>query len=532
MSFLSRTRRRASTLTVLCALLVAALAAACATSPAETREERPDAQPRRGGSLTVLENVHDAGAWPGGFDPLTVTDGANQSYMNAIFGQLFKMGDGGKVIPGLATGHERLPDGKTVDIFLREGVTFSDGTPFDADAVAFNIERSKKSVCACRAIWPLESAVARGDHTVRLNFSKPYGPVIESFFASPANWIASPTALKKAGQEEFALKPVGAGPFRVVSNEISEELVLERNPGYWEEGKPYLDELIFRSVDGDQKALDEIRAGKADVYEEMTSPNLEKGFEDAGFTVTYQPPTAAYGVQFNTLHAPFDNLLAREAIYYATDVGPIKDEIFNNVYPDTESFTGPGGICHQPEVEGYRGHDPEKAKALVRQLGGLRVSLTTINQGVARQTTEMLKKQWEAVGITTDIHALGLEDLIREASTGGWQSMIQVAGSYDPAGGIGVHFRYASHSPFSGVHDPRLDKMLDEAATTLDRDTRCRVYGEVAAYINEKAYSPFFFSIAPANVTAKGVRGPGLTTLLPSVVFAPMVLWEDVYREA
>ncbi len=106
--------------------------------------------------------------------------------------------------------------------------------------------------------------------------------------------------------------------------------------------------------------------------------------------------------------------------------------------------------------------------------------------------------------------------------------MVQTAGSYDPAAGVGVAFRFSSQSPFSGVQDTHLDGLLNSAAGTLDLTSRCSLYAQAASYISQKAYGPFYFSFAPSNIAAKGVTGPGLTTPLPSVVVTPMVLWEDV----
>jgi peptide/nickel transport system substrate-binding protein len=107
--------------------------------------------------------------------------------------------------------------------------------------------------------------------------------------------------------------------------------------------------------------------------------------------------------------------------------------------------------------------------------------------------------------------------------------MIQTAGAYDPAGGVGVGFRFASISPFSGVHDPKLDTILNQAAASSSLGVRCPLYNQAASYIAKNYYGPFYFSFAPANVSVKGVGGPGLTTPLPAVSVTPAILWEDVY---
>jgi peptide/nickel transport system substrate-binding protein len=106
--------------------------------------------------------------------------------------------------------------------------------------------------------------------------------------------------------------------------------------------------------------------------------------------------------------------------------------------------------------------------------------------------------------------------------------MLQTAGSFDPAAGVGVAFRFSSMSPFSGTHDKKLDAMLGQAAGELDQNKRGELYAQIAKYMSDQAYSPFLFAFAPANVAKKGVTGPGLTTALPAVVVSPMVLWEEV----
>jgi peptide/nickel transport system substrate-binding protein len=373
----------------------------------------------------------------------------------------------------------------------------------------------------------VSSITTPGLYSVQVNLKAPDGAFIDQIFDSTANWIASPTAVRKMGEKAFALKPVGAGPFEVVSDTLSSVLVLKRNPGYWQPGRPYLNQLTFKVVSGDEAAYEAMLAGEGQVYENMSTPAL---LTQAGqhFRVTNQLSTSPYDLQLNTLTPPFNNKLAREAIYSATNFGPILQHIFNNLYPSTQGFTGPGGICYEPNVPGYPGYDLAKAKALVKQLGGLTVDLGTINVLVAKETTEALQTEWKAAGINTTIHSYDLASLIQTFVSKKWQAMVQTAGSFDPAAGVGVGFRFSSVSPFSGVHDPHLDTLLNQAAAAVDMSQRCTLYNQAAAYIAQQAYGPFYFGFAPANISAKGVTGPGLSTPLPAVVVTPTIPWEDV----
>ncbi|MGH3318653.1 MAG: ABC transporter substrate-binding protein [Streptosporangiaceae bacterium] len=534
-------RHRARPLMAMLFLLVVSsvLLAACGGGAAKTSgsggSNNATSGPQRGGEITVLEGSGYAGAWPTGLDPATNTNGAaNQSYMSAIYGQLFQLGEGGKIVPDLATGYKFSDGGKTVSISLRKGVKFQDGTAFNAKAVAWNFKRDLKSPCTCspKRLWPplaSQGITTPDDHTVVLHFKRPFAAVIHAFIDSNANWIASPAALAKMGEKKFKIKPVGAGPFEVVSDTLSSQLVLKRYDGYWKKGHPYLDKLTFKSIGGDQPAYQALLAGQAQAYEGMnTTPLIQQAQKNDRLTVTMEPPTSPYVIQLNTKAPPFDNKRAREAIYYATNTEAIRTHLFNGLYPVTQSFTGPGGLFFKPKVPGYRTYDLAKAKQIVKRLGGLQVDLFTIKNYIAEQVDKVLQSQWSKAGIKTTIHSYDLAQLIKEFQ-GNWEASLQTAGSWDPAAGVGVGFRFSSSSPFSGIHDPKLDKLLQRAAATLDKDKRGKLYAQAAKYISDHAYAPFLFAFAPANVVTKGAHGPGLTTKIPAVVVNPTVMWDSVW---
>ena len=179
----------------------------------------------------------------------------------------------------------------------------------------------------------------------------------------------SPTALSKMGENAFKLAPVGAGPFTVVSDTVSSELALKKNPRYWSPGEPYLNTLTFKSVASDETALETMQAGGVQGYEGMQTPQLVSAFSQQ-FNVLDVPSTSPYVIQLNTGVAPFNNLHAREAVYYATDVPVIDQKLFGNLHPVTEGFTAPNGLFYQQDVPGYRTYDLAKAKAAVKAAGG------------------------------------------------------------------------------------------------------------------------------------------------------------------
>jgi peptide/nickel transport system substrate-binding protein len=136
------------------ALLLALTAAACgggSSSSSSSTNAAASGAPKAGGSLTVFEWNGYSGDWPAGLDPATNINGAaTQSQMNAIYGSLFELGPKGAIIPDLATGYSFSDGGKTITLDIRQGVKFTDGTPFNAAAVVWNIDRDLKSSCTCK----------------------------------------------------------------------------------------------------------------------------------------------------------------------------------------------------------------------------------------------------------------------------------------------------------------------------------------------------------------------------------------------
>jgi peptide/nickel transport system substrate-binding protein len=515
---------------------------------------------KAGGSITVLESSGYSGAWSN-LDPAQNKEGAaTQDFMVAIYGQLFELGAGGKIVPDLATGYTFSPDAKTVTITLRKGVTFTDGTTFDATAVKYNWDRDLGAVGIKNGLnppWsikqqapppgskppppgappaaqpPAPGAIEVTDpYTIVVHQTVPNGAFIDQLFDSIPNWIASPTALQK-DPTGFGQNPVGAGPFTVVTNTPNNLLIVKKNPNYWETGRPYLDQITFKTVGSDEAAYEAMLAGQGQVYENMSTNQLIDQSAQH-FQVDNNLATSAYNLQLNTAVPPFNNQAARQAIYAATNFQPILQHLFGGKYPIVQGFTGPGGICYQQNVPGYQGYDPTLAKKLIQQTGldKQTIQLGTIALSTAQQSMQALATEWEALGLHVKQTSWPLSGLIQAFEANGgksWQSMVQTAGAYDPAAAIGVNFRFSSKSPFSGVHDPKLDGFLQQAQASAVPSVRCGFYNQAAAYIAKNYYGPFFFAFSPANISVHGIAGPGLSTPLATVAVVPTIPWQDVY---
>jgi peptide/nickel transport system substrate-binding protein len=287
---------------------------------------------------------------------------------------------------------------------------------------------------------------------------------------------------------------------------------------------------VFETTASDQTALEDLESGQGEAYEFMGTPQLVSSFKSAGFTVTRGPGTGASDIKLNTSVAPFNNILAREAIYYATDAKVIDQKIYDGTCPVTESFTGPGGLFYEPKVPNYRTYNLAKARAIVKQLGGLSFTLYYAAGGaIGTETAATLQTMYEDARMKVSLQSsTGLPAYIQEFESGKWQLDPAGIGSWDPAGGIGVAFDLQSKAPFSGVHDPQVDALIAKAAATPVMATRAKYYAQLAEYLNQQAYTPFVCAGSSWDIAKKGVEGPGLTSVTPAFSSGLTVLWQDV----
>jgi peptide/nickel transport system substrate-binding protein len=521
-------------------LLAAALAAiavggflaagGAAKKPAVHASSASSTTPRHGGTLTVLELNGGIGDWPAGLDPATNSLSAEDEPQNdAIFGQLFTQNPKGVPEPDLATGYKFLNGGMTVDIFLRPGVTFTDGTPFNASAVAWNIERDLNPTyaCICDPFFPIASVTTQGADTVVLHMKQVYSPIIGAFSAldSPG-WIASPTAYQKMGEKAFSEKPVGAGPFEVVSDVLSTKLVLKRNPNYWQKGHPYLNELIFENVGTAESGYETLQTGAAQVLQQIGTASLVKTAQkNPNLRVVETPGVGTGALQLNTRTAPFNNILAREAIYYALNPQALNKGIELGLGTVSQSGDGPASLYPILKIPGYRTYNLAKAKALVKQLGGLSFTIIGTPPGLPLEEAE--QSQFKAAGMQVSIQSVPLETEVEDFFHNQWQAIPGGAGGLDPQlGAGGLAWRVQSNGPFTGIHNTYLDSLINQGTSSFSHAARLKVYQTLYEYLSKNALMPYSYAAPLFNFVSPKAHGPGLSVGMAN---SYLIYWPDVW---
>ena len=509
------------------ASLLTALALVPTLAGVPTAASAAGSAPQPGGTMTVLENAGLSGAWPQGLDPATNTsDLADDPYMESIYGNLFEQQANGKMVPDLASGYKFIDGNKTLEIFLRHGVTFQDGTPFNAAAVAWNIKRDldPANACICDSSFPVASITTQGKYTVLMHLKTVYAPILESFAQAAPNWIASPTAYQKMGAKAFALNPVGAGPFQVVSDTVNSKLVLKKYDHYWQKGHPYLDNLVFESIGQDQSAYSAIVAGQANLEQGTAIYAVVQAAEkNSKIKVTTIPGAGSGGIQLNTLAAPFNNIKAREAIYYATDPQALNKALSGGTGTVSQSGDGPASLFPDLKVPGYRTYDLAKAKALVQQLGGLSFTITDLS--FDNFFAEALQSEWMQAGMKVQINPVPIITLNKAFATKNWDVVVPGGcGGTDPAIGLaGMAWRCLSTGPFTGLDDHKLDSMINAGTGTLNVEKRAKTYSQIFEYLSQHAYIPFTYAAATHNIASTNAHGPGIDSPLATP------WWQDAW---
>lgn len=468
---------------------------------------------KHGGTLTVLV---PNGSWPQLDTATDSSQAADARILNDIDGQLFEEAANGRIVPDLATGYRYSDHNLTVTIALRHGVKFQDGTPFDAQAVAYNINRDldPKNACLCLSLFDsVRSVTASGPYDVVIRLKHPYAPLIASFINEAPNEPESPTALKSEPLNTFDKHPIGAGPFKIVSMVPNTKVVLTRNPGYWQKGHPYLSGITFVASSSDQTDYEAITTGQAQQTTISTTSLATRIEQSHSVDLSISPSPIYYMVLFNSTKPPFNDPVVREALSYATDPKAIMKSVFAGVYTTTQAFCTTQTLYCPGHVPTYRGYDPGKARQLMAeyrtQTGKAFPTIPLASFLSTNETlTEAVASEWKAVGISTKISVdPTIGQFVNEQRANSWSDWVEnsVESSIDPA--TGTFAMFGVHGVFSGTDDHTLQNMLSGAESTVAPRARQRLYQRIFDYMDQKAYGIPIYQDSILTVNAKNVMG-------------------------
>ena len=339
----------------------------------------------------------------GFLDPHIDASGATHRVNYQLFEGLFwrdytRPNDGSPppIIPQLATGYEVSDDGLVYTVSLREGVKFHDGTPFNADAVVFNVRRVwdesfehyyDRTGSLKFAVWrDLAGVETVDEYTVKFTLSKPFAFFIDQLAEPTGVGIPvymSPESIRKWGNEEVEQHPVGTGPFRFVERVRGQRIVYERNPEYWNQPYPYLDRIIWRPIPEPSTRVNALVGGEVDMIAAVPPDNVEQ-LAAEGMIVAMGTPPHIWWLNLNHSELPFSDVRVRQAANHAIDKQGMAEKLLRGTALPAFSMVSRTSVGFDPEWTDPYPYDPERAKALLAEAGypdGFKTTLQTSPAG-------------------------------------------------------------------------------------------------------------------------------------------------------
>ena len=354
-------------------------AAAATEAPAAEATAVPAAQaPAESGGTMIVGRGGDSV----GLDNGTQTDGESARVINQVVEPLIRLeGTSTKPIPWLAESWETT-DSQTWTFHLRQGVKFHDGTDFNAEAVAWNIDRWKNPDNEYRfgrvfeyydtefgTDLAMEEVTVIDEYTIQIKLSSPTAVMLNKLALGFTFGIQSPTAIMEQGDVYGtpAGTVVGTGAFKFVEWVPDDRIVLEKNEDWWGEGGPKLDQLIFRSIPDNSARFAELLAGTIH-QADLAQTDLPMAMEDPNITVYVKPALSTGYIAFQQCTEPFDKLEVRQAIAHAVNWQALIDPFYGEFGEAAGGFQPPAILGSNPDIAPFE-YNPDKAKELLAAAG-------------------------------------------------------------------------------------------------------------------------------------------------------------------
>lgn len=484
---------------------------------------------REGGDLVMALSSE-----PDKLDPTTSTSLYTRYVMNAMCEKLYDIDATGAIVPQLATGLPEISDdGLRVTIPVRTGAVFSDGTPFNAEAVRTTLDRNLTLEGSGRKteLGPIERVSAPDAQTVVVEYATPFAPLTAAL-ADRAGMILSPKAIADEGTP-FADNPSCVGAFKFVERIPQTSIKLERDPNYYAADEVHLDTMTYRIMSDANIRAANLRSGDVHVADTISPQDadalmLERGLEvlQTG-SLGYQGLTVNIG-NTNGTGQPVvqrDGPLAsdprvRQALTMSIDRPALVNSVFNNWYDPACSAISPNSPFATDASNGCAEFDPEGARALLKEAGvelPLTVDLKVANSPDALRYSQALQASVREGGFNLRIEPVEYSTLLDMQKQGNFDLMqIGWSGRIDPHGNLATFLTTGAGNNDGGYHSAEMDDLLTRAAQLSDIDARAELYGEAVELAQRD--NPLIYTYRQRNITAHSVDVAGVSTFTDGVV--------------
>jgi peptide/nickel transport system permease protein/peptide/nickel transport system substrate-binding protein len=455
------------------------------------------------GLLRVSANVN-----PSTLDPMTGRSGGDHQFLYPLYDTLVQwQPQTGEPRPGLARAWT-YKDDTTLVLELRPGLTFHDGTPLDAEAVKFNFDRNRQDQRSNIKVdlSSVDSVEASGPTTVtvRLKASDRSLPLILS---DRAGMMVSPAAVKASENGTLDRKPVGAGPWKYVTWEDNTIVSYAHNPSYWDKAIPKIDKIDMRIIPEVATGVRSMLAGESDMVvavPPVQRPVLQRSGKVTVFT---NPSLYLHMVYLDYSRPPLDDVRVRRALNLAVDRTAFNSAAMSGLGEPATTLFPKDYWPHDAALGGLLAYDPDKAKALVKEVGGnLTVSCFTYSDQAAIQRGELLNEMWQRVGIKSKMRSATVPEA--SASFFGQRAtdMFLAALTSRPDPSMGCFILFDKASFYNGGHQEiaGMQAALAESRSGTTQEQRKAALSKVQRIACEQAlFLPLVFDASVIGVAKK-----------------------------
>jgi len=426
-------------------------------------------------------------------------------------------------VPALATDWSVSDDGLTWTFNLREGVTFHDGAPFNAEAAKASIDAARERAGASWIWWPVTEVTAVDDYTLDISLSTP--AAIDLIAASTyAAWMVSPAALEAAAADdsyfETAGQSFGTGPYMLEDYTPDTEVLLTQFEDYWGgwDDVDHYEKVLFTIADavGQQQALD---GGQVDIALRVPAESIDDYEANPDFEVVRDAALFNYVGLLNTQNPPLDDPLVRQAIAYATPYADIIEVAVQGEGTQSRAAVPIGVFPYDESVPVYE-TDIEKAKELMAEAGvdGFDMEITYTAENTLEQAfAPLLQDAYSQIGINVTLTPMpwGQQWDRAKGDPEGRQDMFVVLywPTYSDAGSDNLASLFkSSEEPFFNLSywvNDTFDGLIDEAGTLTgtDREAAQAKYTEAMNILVDESPGVFFFDTVQVLPVPNSIAG-------------------------
>lgn len=404
------------------------------------------------------------------------------------------MRDEGEIKSHLAKEWEKIND-TTTEFILEEGVTFHNGEELTSEDVKFTFERvaNDESLRSNGDYNNIEEVKIIDDYTFQIITEEP-DPMIISRVSRQASGILPKDYIEENGMDHFLKEPIGSGPLEFVEWKKDNKIVLKPFDNYFGEAVEDWDKVIFKAMSEDSTRVSELLTGGLDIAANIPPSDWDRINEAENASIVNGPSNRTYLLFLRTQDDwPTSNEKVRAALDYAIDDQALVDGLLNGEGTPTLTRVNPGNLGYDEDLHGDYNYDVDKAKELLKEAGyedGLSIQLAgpTGRYLLDREVMQMIGGMLNEAGIDVEMNLLKWGPFVELRQKEDFEDgyLIALGASFFDAGQSLEYYSSERAETINGYENEKVDKLLEEASSSMNEEERIEDYKKVQEIANEE----------------------------------------------